>query len=73
MFFGQQDDLRTKDPGTVKLRDAAIVTERRRERCRVSAGTKIKKVCVGVCQIDIARMGTLDALGCPRRAAGVEQ
>ena len=73
LLFGQQDHLRTKDPRAVKFRDAAIVTEGGRERCRVPAGAKIKIVCVGICQVNVTSMSAFDAFWCSGSTAGIEQ
>ena len=72
LFFRQQDDGAARHPGAVHLRDAAVVSQRRRERGRIHAREEIEVIGVAQSEVHVTRVRALHALGHPRGPARVE-
>ncbi len=73
LLLGQQHHGAPRHPGAVHLGDAAVVSQRRRERGRVHPRNEIEEVRVGQREIHVAGVRTLHSLGHPGGAAGVEE
>ena len=72
LLLGQHDDGAARHPGAVHLGDAAVVSQRRRERGRVHARNQIEVVGVAQGQVHVACVRALHALGHPGGSARVE-
>ena len=69
---GQQNHSATGHPGAVHLGNAAVVTQRGGERCRIHARDKIEVIGVAQGQVHVAGMRAFNALGHAGRSARVE-
>jgi len=72
LFFRQQDDGAARHPGAVHLGDAAVVSQRRRQRGRIHAREEIEVIGVAQSEVHVTRVRAFHALGHPRRPARVE-
>ena len=73
LIFRQQDNRGPRHPGGIHLRNAAVVAQGGRQRGGISPGHEIEGVGVSACQVDVARVWTLHALGAAGRPTGVEK